>query len=107
MSNATKLPTMPIYIWLDSSANSNSHSLNMLEKHLKTKLANLKTFNNIDDFKEFIQTYADETFVLLVSGTYGRQIVPEIHSLPQLLAVYVYCSNKARNEEWAKEYIKV
>ncbi|CAF3640188.1 unnamed protein product [Rotaria sp. Silwood1] len=97
----------PIYVWLDSSANSNNESSKKVEKHLKTKLRNLKTFNVINDCKEFIEIHDNENIILILSGSYGRQIVPQIYNLPHLSAVYVYYSHKARNLEWAKEYTKV
>ncbi|CAF2148923.1 unnamed protein product [Rotaria magnacalcarata] len=36
--------------------------------------------------------------VLIVNGRFGQIIVPRIHSLRQLAAIYVYCKDKKRNE---------
>jgi hypothetical protein len=44
---------------------------------------------------------------LIVSGQFGREIVPKIHQLEQLSAIYVYCMNKEANEQWAKDFLKV
>ncbi|CAF3749135.1 unnamed protein product [Rotaria sp. Silwood1] len=44
---------------------------------------------------------------MVVSGQLGRKIVPTIHSLRQVISIYVYCFDKKRNEEWACKYAKV
>ena len=107
MANVGEQQKPPICVWLDSSADSHSHSLKALENYLKSKLENFEATNNINDFENFIESHEDEKILLLVSGSYGRRIVPKMHSLQQLCAIYVYCSNKDRNLEWAKEYPKV
>ncbi|CAF1659939.1 unnamed protein product, partial [Didymodactylos carnosus] len=45
-----------------------------------------------------------EKIVLIVSGTYGRELVPCLHDLTQLNCIYVYCADNAHNEEWSKNY---
>jgi len=44
---------------------------------------------------------------LIASGSMGRKIVPMIHDLPQLYAVYIFCADVEFNQEWALEYSKV
>ncbi|CAF1170366.1 unnamed protein product [Rotaria sp. Silwood1] len=107
MANARRSRNTVLHVWLDASANSNSSSFKKVEKQLKAKLENLITFNAINDFKEFIEIHDNQTILLIVSASYGRQIVPEIHNLRQLLAIYVYCANIESNIQWAKDYTKV
>ncbi|CAF4748596.1 unnamed protein product, partial [Rotaria sp. Silwood2] len=106
MTTARRSRNTVLHVWLDASANSNSSSSKKVEKQLKTKLESFTTLNAINDFKEFIEIHDNETIVLIVSGSYGRQILPEIHNLTQLLAVYVYCANLEPNIQWAKNYTK-
>ncbi|CAF1511244.1 unnamed protein product, partial [Rotaria sp. Silwood1] len=42
-----------------------------------------------------------------VSGSLGRQIVPEIEAWPQLEAIYVFCGNQSVHEQWAKKISKI
>ncbi|CAF4257512.1 unnamed protein product [Rotaria sordida] len=95
------------HVWLDASANSNSSSSKKVKKQLTTKLEKVTAVNSVNYFKEYIEICDDESVVLIVSGSYGRQIVPEIHNLTQLLAVYVYCANLEPNVQWTKNYTKV
>ncbi|CAF3158929.1 unnamed protein product [Rotaria sp. Silwood2] len=44
---------------------------------------------------------------MVVSGQLGREIVPSIHNLRQVISIYVYCFDKKRNEQWACKHAKV
>jgi len=53
-----------------------------------------------DDFK-------NNRIFLVSSGSLGSRIVPQIHDLPQVYAIYIYCANVKFHGEWAKKYPKV
>ena len=44
---------------------------------------------------------------MIVSDSLRRKVMLDIHNKPQLEAVYVFCSNKATNEEWANKIAEV
>ncbi|CAF3374055.1 unnamed protein product [Rotaria sp. Silwood2] len=44
---------------------------------------------------------------MIVSGSLGSQILPEIQAWPQLESVYVFCVNKSVHEQWASTIAKV
>lgn len=106
MGNVMDTQNTPIYVWLGSNGRLDSDNFKKIKKHLKKNNSSLKTFDGIIDCKNFIEMSANEK-ILFVSGSYGRQIVPVIHDLPQLLGVYVYCSNKELHLQWANQYTKV
>ena len=93
-------------IWLDTFVNEseNLKTQNQLGKLSKQ----LKIFDNRDAFELYIQSISiTEHIVLIVSGRLGREIVPQIHKIEQIISIYVYCSNKKLNEEWSKIYSKI
>lgn len=93
-------------IWLDSLVNVSQENIDT--KRLLRKAVNrLKTFEDSDLCIDYIEFLSDERIILIVSGRLGQITVPIIHHLPQVLAIYVYCSDKKRNEEWARKYLKV
>jgi hypothetical protein len=96
----------PVYIWMDASVNTDKHFLNLKQKLMKT-VKTVEIFDNVDDGTHFITEYDDKEIILIVSGSYGREIIPQVHDLSQLTIFYVYCSDRTRNEEWAKIYTKV
>ncbi|CAF4935988.1 unnamed protein product [Rotaria sp. Silwood1] len=44
---------------------------------------------------------------MIVSGSLGPQIIPDIQAWPQLDSVYVFCDNKSVHEQWVKAIPKV
>ncbi|CAF0886096.1 unnamed protein product [Adineta ricciae] len=49
----------------------------------------------------------DKRVFLVTSGSLGAKIVPQIHELPQVYAIYVYCADVKRHKEWAKNFSKI
>ncbi|CAF0898088.1 unnamed protein product [Adineta ricciae] len=44
---------------------------------------------------------------LVVSGGLGKEIVPKVHNLPNVYAIYVFCSDLSFHIPWAAAYPKV
>jgi hypothetical protein len=44
---------------------------------------------------------------LVTSGGKGRKVVPAVHDLSQVYAIYIYCADVVSNREWSKNYSKV
>ncbi|CAF5037170.1 unnamed protein product, partial [Rotaria sp. Silwood1] len=44
----------------------------------------------------------EEILFVISSGAFGQKLVPNIHGMPKLDAIYIFCINKQRHEEWAK-----
>ena len=53
--------------------------------------------NDMDDGKAFV----------ISSGALGQQLVSDIHGMPKVDAIYIFCGNKTRHEQWAKEWPKI
>jgi response regulator RpfG family c-di-GMP phosphodiesterase len=91
-------------IWLDA----NVHETRDTEQKLRSIINHLKKFQNLKQCQEYIeQRTQKDRIVLIVSGQMGREIVPSVHKHRQVIAIYVYCMDKKRNEEWSCKYKKV
>jgi hypothetical protein len=57
---------------------------------------------------DFIRNECGNKRVFFISsGSLGSRIVPQIHELPQVYAIYIYCANVKYHQGWAKEFQKV
>jgi hypothetical protein len=45
--------------------------------------------------------------MVITTGHLGQQLVPDIHDLLKLDAIYIFCGNKSRHEKWTKKWIKI
>jgi hypothetical protein len=102
-------PNLEIYslLWLDSSAND-SQETNQAQQYLRTTINYVKLFKKSNECEAYIRSLGkDDRIVLIVSGRLGQEIVPRIHQVQQVSAIYVYCMNKQQNEKWAGKFNKV
>lgn len=94
-------------LWLDASVNESEENIDA-QQQLRTSINYLKTFEDSDQCEEYIRSRSkDDRIVLIISGRFGKIIVPKIHSLRQISSIYVYCKDKKRNETWANQFKKV
>ena len=94
-------------LWLDAQVNTSEEN-RQAQRKLRQVINHLRIFDDENICKKYISYSSNQDrFVLIVSGRLGQQIVPEIHNLRQISAIYVYCSNKKLNEAWAKNHPKV
>ncbi|CAF3965293.1 unnamed protein product, partial [Adineta steineri] len=80
-------------VWLDSLVNISQENIDT-KVLLRNAINNLQAFDDSDKCVEYIQLVSEERIVLIVSGRLGREVVPRIHQLPHLIAIYVYCTDK-------------
>ena len=91
-------------IWLDVDS---SKGRNIAEK-FRSIVSQLKQFSDVKQCQEYIEQTSDkDRLILIVNGSFGRQIVPIIHNIHQIISIYIYCMNKQFNEEWSSTYSKV
>jgi hypothetical protein len=97
----------PVLIWLDAHVNEDEKN-KQAQQELCSIINRFQSFEDQKQCQKYILSVPSYgRIILIVSGQLGRQIVPQIHHLQQLLSVYVYCMNKESNEKWAKDFTKV
>ena len=105
-SSTNNLETFSLF-WLDASVNTSTENLQAQAK-LRSVINHLQTFDNVAKCEQEIHSLTkDDRLVLIVSGGYGREIVPRISHLQQVSSIYVYCRDKQRNKEWSQPFDKV
>ncbi|CAF1260342.1 unnamed protein product [Rotaria sordida] len=93
-------------IWLD--ANVDDKAIRITEQKLASNINRFKKFQDGAKCQKYIEGRSEkDRLVMIVSGQLGREIVPSVHNLQQVMSIYVYCMNKEINEKWASKYTKV
>ncbi|CAF1571980.1 unnamed protein product [Rotaria magnacalcarata] len=99
-------PGISCLIWLDS--NANTQEIRDAEQKLAAINNNFKKFTDITQCQKYIEEQpGNDQLVIIVSGRMGREIVPFIWKLPQVISIYVYCMDKEKNKQWSHIYVKV
>ncbi|CAF4914093.1 unnamed protein product, partial [Rotaria sp. Silwood2] len=96
-----------LLIWLDTNIDETQEDFRKSLKHLQHVVASITTFTDAEQCFKFLDEIKKEKVFMIVSGALGRQVAPKLQVVPQLEAIYVFCSNKSYHEEWAKTIPKV
>ncbi|CAF1069094.1 unnamed protein product [Adineta steineri] len=96
-----------LLIWVDAS-------IDQADKDCQNTLAQLKNVvNDVNLCTEPIQciealnTVDKGQVFVITSGSLGQNLVPEIHGIPQLDAIYIFCDDKSTHEEWTQNWTKI
>jgi hypothetical protein len=89
------------------NATGSQENLKLQEKLRELFDENFRTYEKTQECEAFIRQKKNDEILLIVTGQIGRQVVPTLHSLSQLTAVFVYCMDKEGNEKWSNNYSKV
>ncbi|CAF3942917.1 unnamed protein product [Adineta steineri] len=102
-SNIEHLETF-IIVWLDSNINKNQ----LLQKLLRQYITCLVTFNDLKLCEQWIKTRLNnEKILFIVSGALGQRIIPNIHQLQSIIAIYVFCLHPEYHTIWTRNYSKI
>lgn len=94
-------------LWLDAAVNNDQENIDA-QRQLRASINFLKIFADGEQCEAHVRAVPkDDRIVLITSGRLGQIIVPRIHPLRQISAIYVYCKDKKINEPWASRFKKV
>ena len=94
-------------VWLDGNIDEKKNDFCNSITKLREVVNTVHTFTDIGECIDFINTVQEERAFLISSGALGQTTVPVIHDKPQVNTIYIFCRNKARHEQWAKDWTKV
>ena len=93
-------------IWLDKYVDVKDYQ--DTKQKLRSIINHLKTFDDVEKCKQYVeQRSKHDRLVLIVSGELSRQIIPSIHKLRQVSAIYISSTDKTSDKRWAHEFGKV
>ncbi|CAF2212765.1 unnamed protein product [Rotaria magnacalcarata] len=96
-----------ILFWLDTNINLDDDcNINIL-KQFQSIVGNIHVFNNTDQCVDFLKKSQNQNVSLIVSGSVGQQIISRIHSIPQLIAIFIFCQDQPKYESLKINWSKV
>ena len=89
-------------VWLDANVNSTAEN-RQAQEHLRTMANRLKLFENSHECEKYIRSKSSKRrLLLIVNDPQDRDVIAHVHSLPQVISIYVH-----GQEPWALEFEKV
>ena len=96
-----------LLIWLDANLDESKEDCQPALTQVRAIVNHIKIFNQTDPCFEYLKQIEKEKVFIIASGALGQHLVPQIHTLPQIDAIYIACGNKSRHEQWTKDWMKV
>ncbi|CAF3425686.1 unnamed protein product [Rotaria sp. Silwood2] len=96
-----------LLIWLDANIDETQEDFKKSIEHLRHVVRTIRTFTDAQECVTFLSKIKEEKAFMIVSGSLGQQIIPDIQAWPQLDSVYVLCDNKSVHEQWVKKIPKI
>lgn len=96
-----------LLVWLDASIDESNKDYRDMLKTLRNIVNDVYSVTQSNECLEFFKKTDVEKIFVIASGYLGQYLIPDIHTLPQLDTVYIFCDNKTRHEQWAKNWKKI
>ncbi|CAM4812273.1 unnamed protein product [Rotaria magnacalcarata] len=96
-----------VMVWLDANLNEDKKDFKLSLQRLRQIVSFITTFTDVQECIDYISKLKEEKVFMIVSGSLGRKIIPDIVSWPQLDSIYIFCENKSFHEQWAAQIAKV
>ena len=96
-----------LLVWVDDGIDQSNKDSQETLAQLRSVVNDVTICTQPDQCIQFLNDIDDEKAFVIVSGSLGQHLVPDIHAMPQLDAIYIFCGNKSRHEQWAQNWVKV
>ncbi|CAF1481574.1 unnamed protein product [Rotaria sordida] len=96
-----------LVIWVDGNIDMANEDCQNTLAQLRGVVNEVNPCTTAEQCIEELQKNNEETSFVISSGALGQHLVPEIHGMPKLDAIYIFCGNKQRHQEWAKNWPKI
>ena len=90
-----------ILVWLDTQFDAN------IRLDFERIFSRISTFENAEQCTTFLNQIDNERIFLVVSGRLGEEIVRKIHDRIQIDAIFVFCMDKSKHEQWTNQWKKI
>ncbi|CAF1261827.1 unnamed protein product [Adineta steineri] len=96
-----------LLIWVDASIDEEKKDCQDTLTQLKNVVNDVSLCTEPDQCIQALNKVDKQQAFVITSGSLGQHLVPEIHGMPQLDTIYIFCGNKSRHEGWTQNWPKI
>ncbi|CAF2150549.1 unnamed protein product [Rotaria magnacalcarata] len=96
-----------LVIWVDGNIDENTEDCRNTLAQLRAAVSEVNVCTTPEGCIEFLNEMDDGKAFIISSGALGQHLVADIHGMPIVDAIYIFCGNKTRHEQWAKDWPKI
>ena len=94
-------------VWVDAGIDESNGDCQHTLAQLRNVVNDIKIFQDSDTGVDFLRGIVDERAFVIASGSLGKDLVPRIHSMPQVDTIYIFCGDRARHKAWSEQWSKI
>jgi hypothetical protein len=95
-------------LWLDAEIRYNDEGLRARKQQLRAIINHLRTFKDENFYEQYIRhASTNDRLLLVITDQVGREVVPRVHHLQQVLSIYIHCKDKICDDQWVASFFKV
>ncbi|CAF0861598.1 unnamed protein product [Adineta steineri] len=96
-----------LLIWVDATIDQADEDCQNALTQLKNVVNDVTLCTKPDQCIRVLNKADKERALVITSGSFGQHLVSEIHGMPQLDAIYIFCGEKSRHEGWTQNWTKI
>ncbi|CAF1282459.1 unnamed protein product [Adineta steineri] len=96
-----------LLVWVDASIDQTSKDCENTLTQLRTVVNDVTICTQPDECMQLLDSLIDEKAFVIISEYQGQHLVPKIHGMPTLDAIYIFCGNISSHQQWTMEWRKV
>lgn len=93
--------------WLNANFDETNDLFQTSLGQLRKVISTVNIFTDVDYCIDSLTEIKDDKIFMLISDTFGKYIVPIVHDIPQLRAIFISCSEKTDHKERMQQWPKV
>ncbi|CAF1069184.1 unnamed protein product [Adineta steineri] len=96
-----------LLIWVDASIDQADEDCQNALAQLRNVVNDVNLCTEPDQCIRVLNKVDKQQTFVITSGSLGQHLIPEIHGIPQLDAIYIFCGNKSRHQGWTQNWTKI
>ncbi|CAM4778595.1 unnamed protein product [Rotaria magnacalcarata] len=96
-----------LVIWVDGKIDENNDDCRNTLVQLRAVISDVNVCRTPEQCVEFLNEIDDGKAFIISSGALGQTLVNDIHGIPKVDAIYIFCDNKECHESWSKDWSKI
>ncbi|CAF1385832.1 unnamed protein product [Adineta steineri] len=96
-----------LLVWVDANIDLANTDCQNTVTQLKNIINDINLCTQPDQCIQLLNQINNERAFVIMSGSLGQHLVPEIHAMAQLDTIYIFCNNKSAHQEWTQNWTKI
>ncbi|CAF2066705.1 unnamed protein product [Rotaria magnacalcarata] len=96
-----------LVVWVDGNIDENTEDYWNTLAQLRAVVSEVKMCTTPKQCVDFLNKIDDGKVFVISSGALGQSLVNDIHDMPKVDSIYIFCGNQTRHKSWTEEWTKI